>query len=51
VGLTEGAGVSESLVADVAHERLLVAVNEHMLSEGLLRREAFVTRRTDMGLV
>ena len=49
--LTQGAWVSECLVADVADEGLLVAVDEHVLREGLLCREALAACWADVRLV
>ena len=49
--ITESTRVSKRLVADAADQGLLVAVDEHVLGEGLLRREALVTCWTDMRLV
>ena len=38
-------------MADIAYERLLVAVNKHVLRESLFRREALVACGTNMGFV
>jgi hypothetical protein len=48
---SQSAGVSKGLVADIAHERLLIAVDKHVLCESLFRREALVACGTNMGFV
>ena len=49
--LTESTRISECLVADVAYERLLVAVDEHVLGKSLFGRKTLVACRADMRLV
>lgn len=49
--LTQSAGVSKGLVADIAYERFFVAVDKHVLRESLFRRKALVARGTNMGFV
>ena len=49
--LTESTRISECLVADVAYQRFLVAVDEHVLGKSLFRRKPLVACRADMRLV